>query len=66
MKVDQEEKRITKRDFDSLCPYCRSRAVYLSGAYRTNVGEPGNQLYFSGAYIEDWCCAKCYTSFELF
>jgi hypothetical protein len=66
MKTYEEALRIPKMEFDSLCPFCRSRAVYLVGAHRTNAGDPENDPANSGIYVEDWSCAVCYRSFELF
>lgn len=65
MKTDQEVIRIPKREFDSLCLYCKSRAVYFLGTHRTEVNASGNHGASPEAYIEDWCCAICYRSFEL-
>jgi transposase-like protein len=60
----EEVIRISKSEFDSLCPYCKSRAIYLVGAHRTELDAPGNR-HASEAYIEDWRCAICNRSFEL-
>jgi hypothetical protein len=65
MLTNQEVKSIPKQEFDSLCPYCGSRAVYLVDAHRTASDAPGEQGARAGAYVEDWCCAICYRSFEL-
>ena len=68
MITDQDVKRIKKVQFDALCPYCRSRAVYLLGAHRVAAGALGGLSGHSqeGAYVEDWCCAICRRSFELY
>jgi hypothetical protein len=66
MKAVLEAIRIPKKEFDALCPHCRSRAVYLIGAYRTESGVIKDQVVPPGTYIETWCCAVCYQSFELF
>ena len=65
MATNQEVIRISKREFDSLCPYCKSRAVYLVGLHRAEVEAPGSHCAFAGGFVEDWSCAICYRSFEL-
>ncbi|HVP50152.1 MAG TPA: hypothetical protein VMT56_02915 [Candidatus Bathyarchaeia archaeon] len=68
MLTGQEVKRISKPSFDALCPYCKSRAVYLVSAHRGAVDDQSSPAFGKGpgAYIEDWCCAICFRSFELY
>jgi hypothetical protein len=66
MKLDHEVTLMPKREFDSLCPYCKSRAVFLVGARRAEAGSPGERPASSGGYIEEWSCAVCYRTFELY
>jgi len=61
----QEVKRIPKREFDALCPYCRSKAVFFVTPYRVEDSVPGNPSALSGIIIETWSCAVCYRTFEL-
>jgi DNA-directed RNA polymerase subunit RPC12/RpoP len=56
---------IPKREFDSLCPYCKSRAVYLIGAHQAEAAPLGSHPSSQEAYIEEWRCAVCGKSFEL-
>ena len=35
MERNEEDGRITKKDFDSLCPYCKSRAIFRIGERRS-------------------------------
>jgi hypothetical protein len=68
MIIGQEVQRIPKSAFDALCPYCKSRAVYLVSSHRGEVNDPATPgtARRHGVYIEEWSCAICYRSFELY
>lgn len=66
MQMNKEVARISKKDFHSLCPFCKSRAIYQIGAHRAN---PQNSFWYSDypeAEVEEWRCAVCFRSFILF
>lgn len=68
MITGQEVARIPKASFDALCPYCKSRAVYLVSAHRAAVDDQASPISQKGpgVYIEDWSCAICFRNFELY
>lgn len=66
MEMNKEVPIIPKKEFDSLCPFCKSRAVYRIGAHIAEPPGPFKTPYDPGSYIEEWRCAVCYESFELF
>ena len=66
MQMNQEVAKIPKKDFDSLCPFCKSRTIYHIAAHRAN---PQGSLWYSDypeAEVEEWRCATCCRSFILF
>jgi hypothetical protein len=66
MEMNKEAAKISKEDFDSLCPFCKSGAIYLFGEHREK--RHGSFWYsdYPEAEVEDWRCAVCFRSFILF
>jgi transposase-like protein len=66
MQMNKEVAKISKKNFESLCPFCKSRAIYQIGAHRAN---PQGSIWYSDypeAEIGEWKCAVCFGSFILF
>lgn len=66
MEMNEQVERIAKKDFDSLCPFCKSRAVFRIGEHKAS----SHGFYWSPqhleARVEEWKCAVCFRSFILF
>jgi hypothetical protein len=65
MSMNEEVPRIAKKDFDTLCPFCKSRAVYRSGAHSAEAEGLFKTPYDPGSCVEEWRCAVCFRTFEL-
>jgi hypothetical protein len=66
MQMNKEVARISKKDFDSLCPFCKSRAIFQIETHKAN---PQSSFWYSDypeGEVEEWRCAVCFRSFILF
>ena len=66
MERNEEVGRIMKKDFDSLCPYCKSRAIFRIGECRSIAHDSCWNLDDPQARTEEWRCAVCSRVFILF
>jgi hypothetical protein len=66
MELNKEAARIPKEDFDSHCPFCKSRIVYLLGEQRANSHGSSWDPDNPEAEVEEWRCAACIKTFILF
>ena len=66
METNKEAARISKEDFDSLCPFCKSPVVYLLGEHRANSHDSSRDSDYPEAEVEQWRCAACIKTFILF
>jgi hypothetical protein len=66
MEMNKEAARISKKGFDSLCPFCKSRAIYLFAEHRAKPHGAFWNSDYPEADVEEWKCAVCYRSFFLF
>lgn len=66
MERNEEDGRITKKDFDSLCPYCKSRAIFRIGERRSIAHDFCWNSDNPQAGAEEWSCAVCFRVFILF
>jgi uncharacterized protein (DUF427 family) len=66
MQMKKGVARISKKDFRSLCPFCKSGAIYQIEAHKEN---PEGSFWYSDypeSEVEEWRCAVCFRSFILF
>jgi transposase-like protein len=66
MRMNEEVAKISKKEFDSLCPFCKSEAIYQIGGHQAS---PRGSLWYGDypeAEVEEWRCAVCFRSFILF
>ena len=63
MPEDEEMIRISKSQFDDLCPHCRSNLIFKTGAYGAGASSTSK---YPEANIEVWLCEACKKNFELF
>lgn len=66
METNKEITRIPKEDFDSLCPYCKSRIIYLRGEHRADPQVSFWNIDDAEPEIEEWRCAACFSPFILY
>lgn len=66
MEMNKKAARVSKEDFDSLCPFCKSRAIYLLGENREKRHGSLCNSDYPEAKVEAWRCAACFGSFILF
>lgn len=66
METTKEVTRIMKEDFDSLCPFCKSRIIYLVGEHRAKLHVSFWNIDDTETEIEEWRCAACFGSFFLY
>jgi hypothetical protein len=64
--MKEEAARISKKDFDSRCPLCKSQAIYRIGEHRANSRGSYSYVDCLEAEVEEWRCAVCFGSFILF
>jgi hypothetical protein len=63
---NEEVRRISKKEFDSLCPFCNSRAIFRIGEHKLNSHGSYWHPDHPKARIEEWKCAVCFRVFILF
>jgi len=66
MELDKVLPRILKLEFDSLCPFCKSRAIFKTGERQMPSPSFFARPEFSEATVEVWRCGVCFKTFELF
>lgn len=66
MEMNKETARISKEDFNSLCPFCKSRAIYLFGEHAVPPHGSFRDSDDPEEDVEEWRCAVCFKSFILF
>jgi hypothetical protein len=66
MEMNKEAARIPKESFNSLCPYCKSLAIYRFGEHGANSRGSFGGSDYPEAEVEEWKCAVCFRSFILF